>query len=167
MFWHCRRPELPLSYWRIEDRPNIVEMARNFMCTSLLAILKDLAVFVWFGQDLMFEAALPVCSRMWLYVAFDVEETKWLFWCQQMPPQGTATNCTAFPIDVPRRRLWRRTFDLAKSLWPFFFDRVAFWVSNGILWQWERPRTILRQNFENDIWIMFLGLGFFFLTLWT
>ena len=44
--WLHRRQELLLSYWRSEVRPNGVEIARNFMCTPLLAILKDLAVFV-------------------------------------------------------------------------------------------------------------------------
>jgi len=82
--WHCCRQEILFSRWRIEVRPNGVEMARNFMCTLLLAILKDLAVFVWFWQDLMLEAALPVCSRMRLHVAFDVEEAKWHFLCQQI-----------------------------------------------------------------------------------
>ena len=46
------------------------------MCTLLLATLKDLVVFVWFCQDLMLEAALPVCSWMRLHVAFDVKEAK-------------------------------------------------------------------------------------------
>ena len=114
--WHCRRRELPLSCWRIEVRPNGVEMARDFMCTLLLATLKDLVVFVWFCQDLMLEAALPVCSRMRLHIAFDVDEAKWHFWCQQMPPRGTATNYVAFAVDVPRRKLWRRTSNLTKSL---------------------------------------------------
>ena len=104
---HCRRRELLLSRWRIEVRPNGVEMTRNFMCTLFLAILKDLAVFVWFWQDLMLEAALPVWSRMRLHVAFDVEEAKWHFWYQQMPPRGTATNCIAFAVDVPRREFCR------------------------------------------------------------
>ena len=38
--------ELLLSHWRIEVRPNGVEMAQNFMRTSFLAILKNLVVFV-------------------------------------------------------------------------------------------------------------------------
>ena len=118
--WYCRRRELSLSCWRIKVRPNVVEMAQNFMCTSLLAILKDLAVFVWFWQDLMLEAALPICSMIRLLVAFDVEEAKWHFWCQQMPPRGTATNWIASAVDVPRRKFWRRTFDLTKSFWAFF-----------------------------------------------
>ena len=80
---HCRRRELLLSRWRIEVRPNGVEMAQNFMCSSFLAILKDLAVFVWFWQDLKPEAALPVCSRMRLHIAFYVDEAKWHFWCRQ------------------------------------------------------------------------------------
>ena len=134
------------------------------MCTLLLAILKDLAVFVWFWRDLILEAALPICSRMRLHVAFDVEEAKWHFWCQQMPPWDTATNCIVFAVDVPRRELWRRTSGLTKRLWAFF-DRVAFWVSKRILWQWERPHTISRQNFENDIWIGFLGFWIFLFDL--
>ena len=44
--WLHRRLELLLSYWKSEVRPNDVEMTRNFMCTLLLAVLKDLAVFV-------------------------------------------------------------------------------------------------------------------------
>ena len=51
-------------------------MARDFMCTLLLATLKDLVVCVWFCQDLMLEEALPVCSTMRLHIAFDVDEAK-------------------------------------------------------------------------------------------
>ncbi|XXG88476.1 hypothetical protein AAC387_Pa12g0679 [Persea americana] len=60
----------------LKFRPNSVEMARNFMCTLLLATLKDLVVFVWFCEDLVLEAALPVCSRMQLHIVFDVDEAK-------------------------------------------------------------------------------------------
>ena len=38
-------PELLFSYWKGKVRPNDVEMARNLMCTLLLTVLKDIAVF--------------------------------------------------------------------------------------------------------------------------
>ena len=115
--WHCRHRELLLSRWKIEVRPNGVEIARNFMHTLLLAIFKDRASFVGFWQDLMLEAALPSCSRMRLHETFDVEEAKWHFWCQQMSPRGTSTNCIAFAVDVPRRK-WH--LDWVFGFWIFF-----------------------------------------------
>ncbi|XXG53425.1 hypothetical protein AAC387_Pa03g1515 [Persea americana] len=66
----------PAQLLEIEVRPDGIEMARDFMCTLLLATLEDLVVFVWFCQDLMLEATLPVCSRMRLHIAFDVDEAK-------------------------------------------------------------------------------------------
>ena len=156
------------------------------MCTLLLAILKDVAVFVWFWQDLMLEEALPVCGRMWLHAAFDVEKAKWHFWCQQMPPWGTATNCTAFAVDVPRRKLWRRTSDLTKSLWAFFLwsSLLSF---QGDFMVVREITYHLKENFWKwhlywvfGFWIFFFDLvnlkalcgasggqkGFWFLTLW-
>ncbi|XXG61477.1 hypothetical protein AAC387_Pa05g0080 [Persea americana] len=76
MYLTLSQPGSPALLLEIEVRPNGVEMARNFMCTLLLATLKDLVVFVWFCQDLMLEAALPVCSRMRLHIDFDVDEAK-------------------------------------------------------------------------------------------
>ena len=40
------RWELLFSRWNCKVRPNNVEMARNFICTLLMAVLKDLAVFI-------------------------------------------------------------------------------------------------------------------------
>ena len=43
--WLHHRWELLVSHWKSLVRPNSVEMAQNFMCTLLMAILMDLAVF--------------------------------------------------------------------------------------------------------------------------
>ena len=45
-------------------------------CDSSFGYFERSVVFVWFCQDLMLEAALPVCSRMRLHIAFDVDEAK-------------------------------------------------------------------------------------------
>ena len=67
--WLHRSRKLMFGRWKSEVKPNNVEIARNFMCALLMAILNDLVVFVLFWQDLMFEATLSVYGRMRLYVA--------------------------------------------------------------------------------------------------
>ena len=42
---HCRQ-ELLFNCWKSEVRSNNAKMTRNFMCTLLMAVLKDLAVFI-------------------------------------------------------------------------------------------------------------------------
>lgn len=139
---------------RSEVRPNDFEMARNFLCTPLLAVWKNLAVFVWFWQDLIFGSSI---AYLWQVAtscsSLDLEEAKWHFWCQQMPPRGTAASCLTFVVDVPRRDFWRRACDLTKSLWAVFLFGICsllsfqgnFMVVKGItyhleakFWRWHQ-----------------------------
>lgn len=136
-FWslrHCRCRELLSGCRRSEVRPNDVEMVRNFMCTPLLAALKDLAVFVWFWQDLVLEVA-P--SYLWQDVA------PCSFWCwRDIVTFLVSTNALSRYSDEVRssgsrcasKRIWRRSSCLTKSLEHFSFDGVAFSSFQGISW---------------------------------
>ena len=44
--WLLRCREILFNCWKSEVRQNNVEMARNFVCTLLMTVLKDLAIFV-------------------------------------------------------------------------------------------------------------------------